>query len=288
MYISCIPTIPSCLAATEGNGNDPLYPRNQHIGMDALIGAYLMCADLGLDAKFVHESEIGTLKKGDILLMPNTYALEADAVEALEAFVKDGGTAIADGMCAMKDRYGVITPAQLQKIGAVFGAQVEDIKAIETPAISLGDGAVDGWFLALELLPSTADVLGVFDNGKCAVAKNSFHEGTAYRIGTMFFQRYFTKQSAAACRLLAGLLPVKKEIRLLNPSHLLRLRTLKGDNKALMILKNRDAAQRALIKLPQEYMLRCINQDCEPVRDGDVAEIAIESGEVLVFEATKQ
>lgn len=88
----------------------------------------------------------------------------------------------------------------------------------------------------------------------------------------------------AACRLL----PVKKEIRLLNPSHLLRLRTLKGDNKALMILKNRDAAQRALIKLPQEYMLRCINQDCEPVRDGDVAEIAIESGEVLVFEATKQ
>lgn len=113
--------------------------------MDALIGAYLMCADLGLDAKFVHESEIGTLKKGDILLMPNTYALEADAVEALEAFVKDGGTAIADGMCAMKDRYGVITPAQLQKIGAVFGAQVEDIKAIETPAISLGDGAVDGW-----------------------------------------------------------------------------------------------------------------------------------------------
>lgn len=276
------------LGATEGNGNDPLYPRNQHIGMDALIGAYLMCADLGLDAKFVHESEIGMLKKGDILLMPNTYALEADAVEAVEAFVKGGGTAIADGMCAMKDRYGVITPAQLQKIGAVFGAQVEDIKAIETPAISLGDGAVDGWFLALELLPSTADVLGVFDNGKCAVAKNSFHEGTAYRIGTMFFQRYFTKQSAQARRLLAGLLPVKKEIRLLNPSHLLRLRTLKGDNKALMILKNRDAAQRALIKLPQEYTLRCINQDCEPVRDGDVAEIAIESGEVLVFEATKQ
>lgn len=274
------------LGATEGNGNDPLYPRNVHIGMDALIGTYLMCADLDLSAKFIHESEVNRLHKGDTLLLPNTYALEADVVESIDMFVKNGGTVIADGMCAMKDRYGVMAHESLKKISNVFGAQVEDIKAIEAPVLSLSDCEVKGWFLSLELFPSTAEIIGVFDNGKCAVTKNSYYDGTAYRIGTMFFQRYFTRQSQASRKLLCEMLNIQKEIGLLNPTHLLRLKVLEGDGKRLLILKNRDGAQHALVKIPQEYNIRCINQECTCIRNGDICDIQIDAQDVLVFEAT--
>ena len=275
------------LGSVEGNGNDPLYPRNLHIGMDALVGAYLMCQDLDLNVAFVHENDVKKLRKGDALLLPNTYALENDTVDAICAFVKDGGTVIADGMCAMKDRYGVMTQKNLDKFAQIFGAQVEDIKAIETPTLSLYDGELEGWFLSLELLPSTADIVGVFGNGKCAVTKNSCHSGTAYRIGTMFFQRYFTKPMAASRKLLKDMLRIEKEICLLNPTHLLRLKVLEGGEKRLLILKNRANAQTALLKIPQAYSLRCINQACDVVRSGDVCEIQIDSQDVLVFEATR-
>lgn len=137
----------------------------------------------------------------------------------------------------MKDRYGVMAHESLKKISNVFGAQVEDIKAIEAPVLSLSDCEVKGWFLSLELFPSTAEIIGVFDNGKCAVTKNSYYDGTAYRIGTMFFQRYFTRQSQASRKLLCEMLNIQKEIGLLNPTHLLRLKVLEGDGKRLLILK---------------------------------------------------
>lgn len=274
------------LGSVEGNGNDPFYPRNVHIGLDALVGAYLMCQDLDLNVAFVQEQDIEKLQKGDTLLLPNTYALESDAAKKLCAFVKDGGTLIADGMCAMKDRYGVLTQGTLDQVAEVFGAQVEDIKAMETPTLSLYDGDLEGWFLSLELLPSTAEVVGVFENGKCAVTKNSYHSGTAYRIGTMFFQRYFTKQMAASRKLLKDMLQIEKEICLLNPTHLLRLKVLEGGGKRVLILKNRDAAQTALLKVPQSYALRCINQPCDAVRNGDVCKVHLDSQDVLVFEVT--
>lgn len=44
------------------------------------------------------KAKVNRLHKGDTLLLPNTYALEADVVESIDMFVKNGGTVIADGM----------------------------------------------------------------------------------------------------------------------------------------------------------------------------------------------
>ena len=102
----------------------------------------------------------------------------------------------------------------------------------------------------------------------------------------MFFQRYFTRPSRASRKLLCEMLNIQKEISLLNPTHLLRLKVLEGDGKRLLILKNRDGAQHALIKIPQAYKLRCINQECVSIRNGDICDIQIDAQDVLVFEAT--
>lgn len=130
-----------------------------------------MCADLDLSAKFIHESEVNRLHKGDTLLLPNTYALEADVVESIDMFVKNGGTVIADGMCAMKDRYGVMAHESLKKISNVFGAQVEDIKAIEAPVLSLSDCEVKGWFYRLNCFPPRRKLSAYLTTGNVPLQK---------------------------------------------------------------------------------------------------------------------
>ena len=120
------------LGLIEGSGAFGVdNPRNPQMASDALCGAYLMCADLGLNAQLIDESRLARSEfpAGSVLLLPGVTALDIDTCRVLETFVRSGGTLIADGLVGYKEKNGAISLENRAVTDALFGAALVDIRA---------------------------------------------------------------------------------------------------------------------------------------------------------------
>lgn len=243
-------------------------PRNPYRAIDSVVGAYLMCAELGYSVRMINEEGLrsGKLPEGACLIMPGCYALEKGTAEAVAEFVKEGGTVLADGLCGMKDAFGFLDFASTELLSHVFGAAVEDIEADKNDFyLEFAGENLPGWFLRLMLKQAnTAQVEACFADKTTAVVRNRYGKGTAVRIGTVMFQQYLCRPSEEWKQWLKNTVALKQEIYLENPDAQLRLKVLTGEAEELCIIINRGAEKTAALNIPENREINVIyGMDCE-------------------------
>lgn len=281
------------LAGVEGTGTDPKNPRNAQSAADAVCGAYLLCADLGLQVRLIDEKGVrqGKLPQNAVLIAPGSYALEDGTCEALERFVTRGGMLIADGLFALKDRYGNISDENRKSAERIFGTVLKDIEATaEDFEISSESSSFGGWFLKLIFKPENAKKIADFSDGRPAVLTNALGSGSALRIGTVFFQRYLTCPSSKRAEFFARRLPKSlfKGLRLENVSWSLQMKQLEsGDDKIIVLINSASAAQ-ANLRSDIDALLTSLDGDEKfKVRAGSSVSIPMQPGAVRVFQLRK-
>ena len=247
----------STIGVNRHPADDPQSPRNSMYAADGMCGAYQMLTDLGLSVGFVSEEMVidGQLPKNAVLVAPSCMGAEGALYGALEGFVENGGTLLADFMFGMKDKYGFVPAPEKSKdvLDRVFGGVLYDL--ISDPGVFAlydGDLAPEGWFLRITFKPDTAQVLARDGEGAAVVLRNRFGQGTAVRIGTTFFQRYMTKPLAKNLSFLRRLLPeaLFAGIRLENAGNQLRLREMmSGDDRLLILLNSDERSASAVLNL---------------------------------------
>jgi hypothetical protein len=225
--------------------DNPESPRNKNYAADGQCGAYQMLSDLGLSIKFISEEKLinGEIPPDAILIAASCLGAEEDLYDAVDRFVKNGGTLIADFMFAMKDKHGFVPDPSKSRdtLNRVFGGVLYDLISDPNP-FELNDDRhmPEGWFLRLTFKPGTGEVLARDSLGSPVVIKNNYGKGTAIRIGTTFFQRYVTKPLQKNLGFLKDLLPQKvfNGVRLNNLGSELRMREMISDNKRILIILN--------------------------------------------------
>ncbi len=112
------------LGCVEGQGQDPEDPRNMLMGADALVGAWMACADAGLGVDIMDEIDLqhGLANDYPLLILPGCTALEDASLPALKTYVENGGTLLADGLCGYKSPTGWVRSAVQNPLNAVFRA----------------------------------------------------------------------------------------------------------------------------------------------------------------------
>ncbi|QJD86938.1 beta-galactosidase [Cohnella herbarum] len=216
------------LGQVEGEGMDPTNPRNRNMYADALAGAHLLLSDLSIAAEFISEDRLATEGIDEnirVLILPNTIVLGVAECAVIESFVRGGGMLIADGLVGMKDENGKMDAAVQRELASLFGSGMEDIET-DDEGLQLVDGngevVLPGWFYRLPLEASpAARVLAWFADGRPAITSKKHGEGTAIRIGTNAFQRYFAMPDRATRGFVRSLI---------GDSAIGEIRLIEGDN----------------------------------------------------------
>jgi hypothetical protein len=143
--------------------------------------------DAGLAYDYVAYGELeksGVPAKYKVLFLPMSSALSDKEVSALEKFVKNGGTLVADFRAGTFDNHGSsrVTPA----LSKLFGIS-SDGKVVRESSIITGTGALKGLKIKADhfepgLKAVTAKVLGSV-NGKPVIFENSYGKGKAIYFG---------------------------------------------------------------------------------------------------------
>ena len=273
------------LSDVEGEGEDPQNPRNRMLASDAVAGAYQMCQDLGLQTAFVNEDMIlaGELPEGAVLLAPSVFALRDGVCEALESFVRRGGTLIADQMFGIKDEYGRIRYERTGTLERTFGVRQRDLGVLNGPETwETEEQKCASWFMRMEGEAAEAAVLGRFSDGAPALLRSRCGEGTAFRIQTTFFQRYGLYHEEESLRCLEALLEGTYELpacRLDAPSATLTAKLLSdGEDHVLMVFNTSESDQEALITVPGEAQIRWLTEAPETVLDGQKLTVKMKAG----------
>ena len=274
-------------------GEDINNPRNRQMGADAVAGAYLMCSDLGLTVSIINGKKLLSNEWQEntrVLIIPSVTAMDEAGLDAVCKFAYDGGTVIADGMFAMKDPYGLVMRYDKQ-LNNLFGMLVEDAEgAGDDLTIECEDSADNfpAWFVKIIPEVSTGKVLKKFNDGQAAVISNKCGKGIAIRIGTVFFQRYLSRQNPGAVKFFNDLLPsdvFDQPVILYNASCDLRLRRLNHIEGEVLFLLNKSSKTKALLKIRENGKLIELKENGHEYETspGGLLEIQIVAGDILLF-----
>jgi hypothetical protein len=156
----------------------------------------------------------------------------------------------------------------------------------------------EGWFFRLlfrdDYKKTGTEVLARWtEDGEPAVFRHTHGKGTAIRIGTAFFHRYFIKPGKPNLAFLKSLLPenVFAGIRLLNPDTQLRLRELTNGKESILIVLNTDLKNDAfaVLKTDEDGVMKPLAGGEEfLVRAGTPIEVPLKKAEVKQFVFTKK
>lgn len=228
------------LGLVEGEGDEVENPRNRQMAADAACGAYLMASDLGWEAAFVDERRIREGKiPARILIAPGCAVLDAETRAAIDTWVRGGGVFVADGVFGWKDANGSLARAEWARHEEIFGVTVLD-HIVEEYLPFIDDSlSGEGWFFRLNLdLAESALVRACWFDGEPAVVENPHGEGAAFRIGTVFFQRYLSEPGEANLKLLEKWLApfLELPVRLLEARPARRIRRLRTPQGVLGVV----------------------------------------------------
>lgn len=239
------------LDLVEGHGDDPANPRNRQKGADAVAGAYLMAADLSLEVAFydlkrLRETDAEALPR--VLILPSLVVVDEQTITLLHALVTGGRLIIGDGFFAWKDRRGRLATSLRAGATKLWGAECTGYEAVGARHCATEHGtSLQGWFARGQFEVGRAEISATWDDGSPACLRNRLGKGTACRIGTHFFQRYFTASDPAALGWFSALMGNHPESgpRLLNPSASVRLRRLAGPEGEFGLLINSGVEEQA-------------------------------------------
>ncbi|MDD5679416.1 MAG: beta-galactosidase trimerization domain-containing protein [Kiritimatiellae bacterium] len=151
-------------------------------------GLHCAFAQLGRQYEPIFEQFITgrELEPYAVLILPGNTYLRLESVQAIEAWVKAGGSLIALGDVGKKDRWGRATKESSLK--PLLG--VESARGITGQSFQLnsGDGRklkvqYDAALPACSYIPADARELGTWENGAPAVIVNSVGKGRVYSVG---------------------------------------------------------------------------------------------------------
>ncbi|MEM6821612.1 MAG: beta-galactosidase [Verrucomicrobiota bacterium] len=186
----------------SGSGSDEKSnPRNKESGADAICGAYRLFYNLGISADFVDEIKLTDsdfMKRYRLLVIPGNTVFSRMTAQAVEVFVKNGATVIADGMLGWKDANGQVI-RESSEVERIFGARLNDIIPFAgRDSLYLQNGisikTIDAWFVQvlLDISHSNTKIEGRWENGACGLTQLEHPSGgKAIWIGTSFFQSVF-------------------------------------------------------------------------------------------------
>jgi beta-galactosidase len=246
------------LDLVEGSGEDPRNPRNRQRGMDAVLGAYLIAADLSLEVGFYELGRLSKLSPASlprILLAPSLTVIDEDNITYLEKAVATGCLLIGDGFFAWKDAYGRLAQSSYALADHLWGAVCSTYEALEEGySFEIAPGDFQrGWFVRAMLNASDAKSVCFWPDGIAAFTRRQSGKGVACRIGTFFFQDYFAQPDA---KMLAWFHKLTADhldttLRLANPSATLRLRRLQtGDGEFGILINSDNKAASGMLTFP--------------------------------------
>lgn len=249
----------SMLGYVCGQGESVSEPRCRERGTDAIAGAYSLLDDLGLDVAFTSEprlAEPATLAGIDVLILPDSQALEPATAALVAAFVARGGWVIADGLVGWKTPSNRLDPLTGAALGVLFGAELEDLDPTPGPiTLETEAGPVPGWLaeLSLATISPETEVLARWDDERiAATAKFYASGGRAVRLGSFFFQRYAAHHEPAIRDFIAGLLPPQLSLRVQEDGVRLRFRPLPDGGGLYFAINTNGHPARALLP-PGDY-----------------------------------
>ncbi len=235
-------------------GDDIEDPRNKNMVLDALAGCYLLCSDLGLHVQFIDQKKIQEeeLETQIPLLIPNVFASSNGVWEAAARYLEKGGFVITDGMTGLKDPDGSINRKMKPKLDAMFGA-VEEIEGYPDEFVlgAYENKPCKGWHIKCTLCPSDSSRVLCWDQEQSPVVMTTdFGKGRSLRIGTSFFQRYFSHPSHTQRELFKAWsgLASSSGVRLENSSAFLRLRSLQIPEGEIVVLMNWGPCTKAVLE----------------------------------------
>jgi hypothetical protein len=263
------------------------------MGADALAGAWMACADAGLSVDILDEIDLqhGLANDYPLLILPGSTALEDASMPALQAYIENGGSLLADGLCGYKDPNGWVRSAAQNPLNELFHASVADIQAVpgNKTTTTLGGLNLPVWFLKVILeTENGASCLASFDEAdpRPALTLARTGEGQAIRLGTVFFQHYIRHPDAQAFSGLLALLTLPEQpLSLLNPSPYLRLRRLDLPDGALWVLLNGGGPATARLRAARGICLLRLTRLGEAALDmnGEILEIAAPGQDAVVL-----
>jgi beta-galactosidase len=287
-------------------GNDKNNPRNSEFTVDSMAGAYEMLDELGLHINIIDEKRLiaGRIPKDAVLLSPALFSFAPGVLQALDKFVTGGGTLIADHLFAWRDHNGRIFNENKAAADRIFGVTLHDSDPKNSDLKSEefyfeGCGLkTEGWFFRLlfqdDYRKSGAEIVARWEeDGEPAVFRHKYGNGTAIRIGTAFFHRYFIKPDKTSLVFLKTLLPEKifGGIKLLNPSYNLRLRELTNGKQSVLIVLNTNEKDDvfAVLKTDEDGTIKALTGGKElEFQAGLPVAVLLKKAEVKQFVFTKK
>lgn len=168
-------------------------------------GAFKLLFDLKIPADCPTEFQYGELDRYSLLLLPMAEYMTPELAAALEQYVRNGGTLIAEGLPALRDNDGLLQ-YRVPGFGLdrVFGAFTRDREVRETaPKIQteFGESCANLFWSRLEL--AGAETLATWaDNGSAAVTRHRYGKGIAILAGTEVFRQYAENEQGPMTALL--------------------------------------------------------------------------------------
>jgi beta-galactosidase len=240
---------------------------------NAVVGAYRAFYERNIQADFVHPDEIvaGALSAYKAVYFPYPIMMSRPVATALAAYVRDGGTLVAEARPAWNDERGFAN-ARIPGAGLdeVFGVReavlgvTEPLLMTVAPDVEAGlrelagkEVAGHGYLESLQL--NGATVLATGPNGAPVASVHRYGKGRAVLIGSFVAAAFEQdpQKNATAGALIAGLARtagVSPRVQISGaPGGLVEARLMESDRAMLLVAINHDTApHRVRIELPKE------------------------------------
>lgn len=128
-----------------------------------------------------------------VVAAPVLYMVKAGMKEALEAYVKGGGTLITTYMSGLVDQSDNVHlggyPGPLRELAGIWVEEIDALAPGQTNEVQFADGTTSACTIVCDIIhPEQAECIAAYRNdfyaNTPAITKNQFGDGTAYYAGT--------------------------------------------------------------------------------------------------------
>ena len=200
-------------------GSEPSLSKLGNASRDSMMGLYRAFLEQQIAVDFIHPMDVtgGKLGQYKIVFLPFPVMLSSEVAKGVEAYIRDGGTVVAEARLAWNDARGFankVVPGF--GLSEVFGAREKVIRPADKPLISVeASSDLPGWkpgdtvlgaAFEEELEPAGgARVLGRFADGQAAIVERSYGKGKAVLVGSFLGLSYEREHADSTKSLLLSL-----------------------------------------------------------------------------------
>jgi beta-galactosidase len=218
--------------------------RGMDLYRDAVMGAYRMLADADEPVEILHDTRVesdGVPAHITAVLWPMPATAGPRLAAALDAFVRRGGTLVAEAAPGEYDHRGARRPrVPGAGLDELFGVHQVEADACDDVALHLGDGEIlPGRWQRDHLRLTTAAAVASFADGAPGITRHQAGAGQAILVATYPSLAYAARRDPAGRRGLMSLLGAPRAHRMLTwhdpqPGLISRPLRLAGDRRAVI------------------------------------------------------